>query len=1088
MVVNSEVENKTPFRTLPPATTHENDVIASRMAIIQKNLQKKLEPPRFAGGIWDVDDRMDTAESADVANRESLHRQLKTMLQEENPYFEIDDRMDTIETSNSENLSFLSPEVPKKEPETMKKKSMEEVSLERSKRCRTSSKTEVYTLQSFNVESEFSQAVMSKESRPVEGTNAEPIVSEVENTLLHQILDSNSPATNKESQIDINDDTMQADGIGLKTEAQNFYQKEIENLQKVVLILKSHNTDEKEHSQEVVQLQKICQVLENLGNINKSVPEGDLAGEAAFTLNRIRHNEYQSPELTNPIQDNLQPVVNEDEIQDPCGSASHSVDSKKKSETGSENQWLQQIVDGTLPWKPTGRPPPATAFGIGPNAINSSKMQLSMSSRNGALPQTEEKSSPEQSSGRAMETDDIFEILKNAGSRGSPPPIAAFGKSPTSSPSRTISKPSSMTQEDLVALFDEVSRNGLPMSAAAVEAAKVSSKEKIKEKGQQDEQVGEAPKVRPLEMDVNSPKHASASTSRSVLELNSVNSVPSFKAKTAQSPYHLRSSTKIPDLYQSKEPKSPEGKNPMKDNVTIMKEAVPPSPLKYIPPHLRSKSSSSSGNEASRNRQGSQGFRPESKTPQNRLRSRSKTRDASFPYKAQEQKATVIKYPVKSNVTMKTDISNQQAQGCKTETWSNWRKEDSPPKLNDLSSSFKQGAVEDSYTKLPPNDGKALNLNLKTDSSSYRSNPSVYSDSSKRNRPAKANDRKILNNDLRKEKSAYGVQHSDENAMISLKVFDEKNALVDERTLPLSQLAQIIKNFPSLSDVIPSPGEKDRELLMSGNAVKVFLGCVFSASAIRIPGWEVALEAYYLAKKYGVAKLQDHCKDYFNFRDIHLSQVESIVQIARKFEITDALKNSTMFAEVPVHNIPDPTQPVTIKEQKCTISCTLYVDPVEFPVPLYYVKETGLGSTIEADIHNDITFEAKSGTFCLTGLQIKLEAETKDFRKEVSILCDVYKNNKKVFDLKREKQLNTLMIIDFKQRLLVEPGQSVSISVLMEEACMRMCHCLAKEKEFGRCEGGGRFEVSFESDRKSEAKRPLFFVEKLLYTFEGWIN
>lgn len=258
---------------------------------------------------------------------------------------------------------------------------------------------------------------------------------------------------------------------------------------------------------------------------------------------------------------------------------------------------------------------------------------------------------------------------------------------------------------------------------------------------------------------------------------------------------------------------------------------------------------------------------------------------------------------------------------------------------------------------------------------------------------------------------------------------------------------------------------------------------MFSA-AYKLRGWEVALEAFALGKKFEIEQLQEECRKIFDSKPIYPSQVHGIVHLARKLRITEVLKTSMMFADVQASHIPDVSVKVTAKKPSCSISCTTSVEPSEFLISLLYMKEKGLGSTKKSDIQNDIVFEAKSGSFCITGFQIKLAVESKDLGVNKTIYCDVFKRNNNICKEERDKPLSSMMIINFKQKLFVGPKEEVTISVLIEDLCLRLCHCIMKEKEVGTCSTGS-FEATFLSDKKTEAKHSLFFVEKLFYTYEG---
>ncbi|GBM19263.1 hypothetical protein AVEN_259854-1 [Araneus ventricosus] len=285
-----------------------------------------------------------------------------------------------------------------------------------------------------------------------------------------------------------------------------------------------------------------------------------------------------------------------------------------------------------------------------------------------------------------------------------------------------------------------------------------------------------------------------------------------------------------------------------------------------------------------------------------------------------------------------------------------------------------------------------------------------------------------------------------------------------------------------LSDIIPSPGKR-REIAYSACAVKMFVRCIFSSS-YKIPSWITALEAFALAKKFGVDDLKQECEAYFTNYKIPAEQIQQVAACAHQLHAVDALKSSKFFQKV--QNFKSFSAQNVYTPQSCTVSCSVLVDPSEFVIPLLSEVNRGLDSCNESDVRNRVFFKSLTHATCLTGIQLKFLTE--DIHAELKIICEIFKTKKggdsaeKLFYQELDTKAKSSIKISFEDEITVKLSEEIEIVVYIEDVLLKICPQLT-DNEFV---SHGKFHAKFESSKTSERSRKLFCIEKVFYTSQAW--
>lgn len=312
------------------------------------------------------------------------------------------------------------------------------------------------------------------------------------------------------------------------------------------------------------------------------------------------------------------------------------------------------------------------------------------------------------------------------------------------------------------------------------------------------------------------------------------------------------------------------------------------------------------------------------------------------------------------------------------------------------------------------------------------------------------------------------------DTIITVTVSDKKYNVVEEIKIREDKLFELKKEIKKLFHIIPDPDEIDRCVDYSAYAVKIFLRCLFSSS-YTLPNWKIVLETYAIAKKFDVHDLQKKCQEYFSNQNLPVKLVDEIAKAAKHFSVVEALQSAEIFPEV--ERSAKNLDHSSTRNESCIVSCTTYIEPSEFCIPLQYEEYQGIEGTNNCYLRNSIKFECVSGIIHVMGIQLKLQAKDAFSKnKELFICCEVDKNGSKVFDAPDIcKQIHTPLIIPFEKRLILKAGDELKINVEIDDISLRMCSQLEDENFLLH----GKFHATFKSNKKA-----LFFIEKLIYTFK----
>ncbi|KFM77493.1 hypothetical protein X975_05201, partial [Stegodyphus mimosarum] len=166
----------------------------------------------------------------------------------------------------------------------------------------------------------------------------------------------------------------------------------------------------------------------------------------------------------------------------------------------------------------------------------------------------------------------------------------------------------------------------------------------------------------------------------------------------------------------------------------------------------------------------------------------------------------------------------------------------------------------------------------------------------------------------------------------------------------------------------------------------------------------------------------------------------------------------------------------------CTISTSTYLEPSEFTIPLTKAGPKSFDSLFPGDVKNDLEIESFQGSFRITGIQIKLEPDSNKVGKPLKIFCDICNTYENIhFEETREKSLNSLIVINFRSKLLVKPNQKAMISVVIDD--LKPALCWAVEEDSVKYQSyQGIFRMTIKSNLKLKgSKRKRCFIEKILY-------
>ncbi|GFW45935.1 uncharacterized protein TNCV_4496541 [Trichonephila clavipes] len=320
--------------------------------------------------------------------------------------------------------------------------------------------------------------------------------------------------------------------------------------------------------------------------------------------------------------------------------------------------------------------------------------------------------------------------------------------------------------------------------------------------------------------------------------------------------------------------------------------------------------------------------------------------------------------------------------------------------------------------------------------------------------------------------------YSDYNdGKIIITVTNKEDHVVEELMVRENELFEVKKVIQKLFHLVPDPDELERPVNHSAPAVKVFLRCLFSPS-YTLPDWKVALEVYAIAKKFNVDHLRKNCKDYFENKNLSSKDVGKIAEVAKYFNVIEALRSSKIFPEV--QRAAKILVNSSSRNESCVVSCTTFMKPSEFCIPLHYENDRGIAGTNNCDLNNTVILKCISGVLRVNGIQLKLQGhDVFSKNKELFVYCEV--DGREVFNKDISREIHMPLLIPFEKGLILKAGDEKKINVLIDDISLRMCSQVQDEELLFH----GKFHASFKSGKTSNNKKPLFFIEKIIYTFKS---
>ncbi|GFY77255.1 uncharacterized protein TNIN_246411 [Trichonephila inaurata madagascariensis] len=382
--------------------------------------------------------------------------------------------------------------------------------------------------------------------------------------------------------------------------------------------------------------------------------------------------------------------------------------------------------------------------------------------------------------------------------------------------------------------------------------------------------------------------------------------------------------------------------------------------------------------------------------------------------------------------------------------------------------------TDEENLKIPQKkESEATSRNLERSSYGSRSSRShkenhVSSNSYGRSRSLSVNWRNTL----------HSNNYSDYNdSKIIITVTNKEDHVVEELMVRENELFEVKKEIQKLFHLVPDPDELERPVNHSAPAVKVFLRCLFSSS-YTLPDWKVALEVYAIAKKFNVDHLRNNCQDYFESKNLSLKDVGKIAEVAKYFNVIEALRSSKIFPEV--QRAAKSLVNSSSRNESCVVSCTTFMEPSEFCIPLHYENDRGIAGTNYCDLNNTVILKCISGVLRVNGIQLKLQAQGVFSKsKEMFVYCEV--DGREVFNKDISRKIHMPLLIPFEKGLILKAGDEKKINVLIDDISLRMCSQVQDEELLFH----GKFHASFKSGKTSNNKKPLFFIEKIIYTFKS---
>ncbi|XP_015927244.2 putative leucine-rich repeat-containing protein DDB_G0290503 [Parasteatoda tepidariorum] len=327
---------------------------------------------------------------------------------------------------------------------------------------------------------------------------------------------------------------------------------------------------------------------------------------------------------------------------------------------------------------------------------------------------------------------------------------------------------------------------------------------------------------------------------------------------------------------------------------------------------------------------------------------------------------------------------------------------------------------------------------------------------------------------IRKSSSVQSADQicSEKDALFCLQVTGQD--LTSDLTVEKRMLEHVKSRRPELMKLIPQ-NSKSEEIPYSCEAIVILLRYLFS-SYQKISSWKVALEIMALSLKYNLKRLKKMSEQYFAENPPTLQNVEEIIHNACYLKVMYHLNNVTKVEGLSLYQYMCIT-PLSMEFQyissSCIVSSKLLIEPSEFCIPLNPVNHD-FSAAFKKDIRNVLVFQAVTGTYILTGVQIKFDVHSAE---SVNIEYKVSKGNQMIVSDEKEKRLRSLIILNFGKDVLVQPSERVEVSVMIEDIQPRICSGVANFKCVQNSNG-----CHFTTELSSNVSPCLIFIEKLFYT------
>lgn len=248
----------------------------------------------------------------------------------------------------------------------------------------------------------------------------------------------------------------------------------------------------------------------------------------------------------------------------------------------------------------------------------------------------------------------------------------------------------------------------------------------------------------------------------------------------------------------------------------------------------------------------------------------------------------------------------------------------------------------------------------------------------------------------------------------------------------------------------------------------------------RVANEQVGVEILAAAQSWEIKELQKEFQDYFVKQFLSESNALDIYSICYLFglkEICDICKNIAKSSND--WNVAS----IRYNPRKCNIKVSTYREALEYPIHLYSVMKE-FTDNFNKSIDNNIVFEAISGCFIITGIEITLNMEKGKINNSSDLKIFYSAENitekKYIKEQTAYKPLRPTNIIYFEEGLVVKPKEKARISIYTD---IKPCLCLTFKNESVRQKSPeGEFLLTLQSNFKVQnSDRKRFFIGKIFY-------